>query len=272
MQGLRRVKRTRRGEHPHKPQGTCVRRSILRPAVVGHPLVGAVHARANVEVEVQLYASPLELGSVLAVVVEHHEICGEEDRARVVGLEFAVSDGGESLAGVNKVLSIVFSLWGKGPATDGGVVEFETIYARIQGGICARVEPEAESGGSVAERKKRVWKSVGNSGGKMEGDVVEDLVWHCMQEGGHGGLWEGHPSVQLGHGSEQRYFYRNGLEARLPVSVVRHAGDCPRCPAEIIARRPGSVFALLRKSLIPASLIPVSSEAPFVGGFPPATT
>lgn len=47
---------------------------------------------------------------------------------------------------------------------------------------------------------------------------------------------------QLGHGSEQRYFYRGGVEARLPVSVVRHAGDCPSCPAEIIARRPGSVL------------------------------
>lgn len=180
MRGSRRVKRTRCGKHPHEPQGACIRRSVLRPAVVGHALGGVIHVVADVDVKVQLYAGPLELGSVLAIVVEHHDICGEEDGARVFGLEFAVSDCGEGLAGVKKLVGIVFSLWGECPAANGGVVEFETIYARIQGGIYARVEPEAEKLGSVAERKKRVGEGVGDGGGEMEGDVVEDLVWHGL--------------------------------------------------------------------------------------------
>lgn len=191
--GLRRVKRTRCGKHPHEPQGACIRRSVLRPAVVGHALGGVIHLVADVEVEIQLDAGPLELGSILAIIVEHHDICVEKGEARVCCLEFAVSDCGEGLARVKKVVGIVFSFWGECPTANGGVVEFETIYARIQGRICARVEPEAERLGSVAERKKRVGEGVGDGGSEMEGDVVEDLVWHGVEGCGHGGLWEEHP-------------------------------------------------------------------------------
>jgi len=36
-----------------------------------------------------------------------------------------VPDGGEGLAGVNIMVCVVFSLWGEGPAADGGVVKVE---------------------------------------------------------------------------------------------------------------------------------------------------
>ena len=80
----------------------------------GHARSAGLYVVADIEVEVQLYASPIELGSAPAIVVEHHDICGEKDGDRVICLEFAVPDCGRGLAGVKKVVGIAFSLWGAG--------------------------------------------------------------------------------------------------------------------------------------------------------------
>lgn len=144
-------------------------------------------------VEEGVDAGSLELGPVLAVVVEEHDIDDAQNVADVRAEDGAGPEGVEDLSILPELVVVVAAVGGKVSAADCGGVEAGVERGGPDGGVVVAAEgvPEMPAGGpegaEIAGGTERAGRGEGGGDGGEDfgGDAVE-------RGGGHGELgWRG---------------------------------------------------------------------------------